>query len=88
MTSLKLLSAALLATAVIAAPAMAREHHKASRYVAADAYAAVVPDAYAGPVYPYGYRCVPAPRVGAFATAPWENETPCEAAFVPPQAYY
>jgi hypothetical protein len=30
-----------------------------------------VPDAaFAGPVYGNGYRCVPAPRVGAFATAP------------------
>ena len=25
-----------------------------------------------------GRLCNPAPRVNAFATAPWENETPCE----------
>ena len=26
----------------------------------------------------YGYGCVPAPRVGAFATQPWDIQTPCE----------
>ena len=90
MAKLNLLSAGLLAAAVIAAPAMAREHHASSRYVTSDAYAAAVPDAaFAGPVYANGYRCVPAPRVGAFATAPWENNAPpCEPYSVTPQAYY
>jgi hypothetical protein len=86
MTTLKLLSAAFFATAVIAAaPAMARQHHVV-RQSAADAYAAdpapyaVGPDAaYAGYGYDsYGYRCVPAPRVGQFAGGPWTNEVPCQ----------
>jgi hypothetical protein len=86
MAKLKLLSsAALLAAVVFAAPAMAREHHAArhstnNAYVSsdpADAYAAA-PDA----VYPaYGYRCVPAPRVGQFAGGPWTNDVACEPAY-------
>jgi len=66
MTQLKLLSSALLAAAVIATPAMAREHHVVRHSVddayasmgAADAYAAA-PDAYAA-----------APDV-AYAAAPY-----------------
>jgi hypothetical protein len=89
MVNLKLLSAALFTVAVIAAPAMAREHHANSRTVTEDAYAAAAPEAaYAGPIYANGYRCIPAPRVGAFAGQPWTNSVPCEPAFVPPQAYY
>jgi hypothetical protein len=83
MTQLKLLSAALFAAAVIATPAMAREHH-VTRHSAADAYAAdpapYAPDA-AYAVYGsrgYGYSCVPAPRVGAYAGEPWTNDAPCE----------
>ena len=77
MVSLKLISAALFAAAVIAAPAMAREHHARHYYVSV----ATPEAAYAGPVYGYyGYRCGPAPRVGAFATAPW---VPCEPAYSP-----
>ena len=26
----------------------------------------------------YGAACIPAPRVGAFATQPWDTQTPCE----------
>ena len=81
--SLKLISAALFATAVIATPAMAREHH-ARHYV----YAAAPEAAYAAPVYGYygnyGYRCGPGPQVGAFATAPW---VPCEPAYSPYTRY-
>jgi hypothetical protein len=89
MANLKLLAAALLAATVIAAPAMAREHHATSRSVAEDTYAATAPEAaFAGPVYANGYRCIPAPRVGAFAGAPWTNSVPCQPAFVSPQAYY
>jgi hypothetical protein len=90
MVNLKLLSAALLATAVIAAPAMARVHHVRSHYVTSGAYAAAGAPyaAFAGPVYVNGYSCVPAPRVGAFATAPWENEVACEPPYVSPRGYY
>jgi hypothetical protein len=70
---LGLFSTALVAAAIIAAPAMAREHHAASRQVASDRYVAT--DAYAGPT---ALSCVPAPRVGAFATQPWTNEPLCQ----------
>jgi hypothetical protein len=77
MSKLGLLSAGLIATAMIAAPAMAREHHVASRQVAVDQY--TVRDAYAGPARSTP-SCIAAPRVGAFATAPWTNEPPCQPA--------
>ena len=75
MTKLKLLSATLIATAMLATPAMARKSHVASRRLAEDANAS------ASPAAPYinGRVCVPAPRVGAFATAPWGGDNvPCE----------
>ena len=81
MASLKLLSAALFAAAVIAAPAMAREHHASARSVTGDTFVATAPDAgFAGPVSVNGYRCIPAPRVGAFAGAPWDTSVPCQPA--------
>lgn len=76
MASLKLISAALFAAAVIAAPASARVHHV--RHVSdADAAVAAPAVAFAGPAYVN--HCVPAPRVGAFAGAPWANspDVPC-----------
>ncbi|MGE5157945.1 MAG: hypothetical protein ACM3OF_07330 [Gemmatimonas sp.] len=88
MAKLQFLSAALLAAAVVATPAMAREGHMYSRY--GDPYAAE--DSYAGPApagayvaapyargYGYGYAstCAPAPRVGAFASQPWDNDPTC-----------
>ena len=34
------------------------------------------------PVYDsYGAACIPAPRVGAFATQPWDTQTPCEPSY-------
>ena len=77
MTKLKLLSAALIAAATIATPAMARESGIASsRHVAADANASTA----SGARYTDGRFCVPAPAVGAFATQPWDNAPPCEPA--------
>lgn len=74
MTNLKLLSTGLIAVAMLATPAMARESVAAKR-VAVEANVAA-PDA---PFYTGGRACVPAPRVGAFATAPWTgNNVPCE----------
>jgi hypothetical protein len=33
----------------------------------------------AAPAYGFdGPACIPAPRVGAFATQPWDTQTPCE----------
>jgi hypothetical protein len=78
MTKLKLLSAALIAAAALATPAMARESGVASRQVAADAYATTAP----GARYVDGQFCTPAPAVGAFATQPWDNAPPCEPASV------
>lgn len=82
MTRLKLLSAALFTTAVIATPAMAQGYYVGGPAV--DAYAAA-PGAYVAPVGPYaayGYRgythsCYPAPRVGAFASDPWTDDVAC-----------
>ncbi len=75
MTRLKLLSAALIATATLATPAMARKSHVASRHLAEDANASASPT----PRYINGRVCIPAPRVGAFATAPWSDDNvPCE----------
>jgi hypothetical protein len=65
MTKLKLLSAALIATAMIATPAMARENRAAVRQHTT----ATTVD---------GVRCVRAPAVGAFATQPWDGAPPCE----------
>jgi hypothetical protein len=75
MTTLKLLSAALIATATLATPAMARKSHVASRHLVLDANASASPTARNID----GRVCIPAPRVGAFATAPWGgNNVPCE----------
>ena len=75
MMNLKLLSTGLIAVAMLATPAMARESGVVSKRVAVEANAAA-PDA---AFYSGGRACVPAPRVGAFATAPWTgNNVPCE----------
>jgi hypothetical protein len=77
MTKLKFLAAALLATAATSAPAMARESHARHRLII---NAAGSP----GAIYLDGRTCVPPPRIGAFATAPWGNgNIPCE-----PYGYY
>ena len=75
MITLKLLSATLIATATLATPAMARKSHVTSRDFVLDANASASPTAR----YIDGRVCIPAPRVGAFATAPWGgNNVPCE----------
>lgn len=73
MTKFKLLSAGLITAAMLAAPAMAREHHVTSRH-----QAGAVVNAPADARYIDGQLCIPAPRVGAFATQPWDNAPPCE----------
>ena len=77
MTKLKLLSAGLIAAAMFATPAMAQRHHPISQYPQYPAANAYVSEAAPGVRYVPGQSCYPAPRVGAFATAPWDNETPC-----------
>jgi hypothetical protein len=72
MTKSKLLSAALIAAAMLATPAMARTNHVSSRHLAADANANASPTAHHididGPV---GIRT---PRVGTFPPAPPDGE--------------
>ena len=72
MTMLKHLSAALIAAAMLATPAVARTNHVTSRHLAEDANANASPTAHHididGPV---GIR---APRVGAFPPAPRDGE--------------
>ena len=76
MTSIKLLSAGVIAIAMLATPAMARENYVAKRHVATEANATTAR-------FVDGRVCIPAPRVDAFATAPWGgNNVPCE-----PQSY-
>jgi hypothetical protein len=74
MANFKLLSAGLLATAMLTTPVLARQHHGRTHHVAESADASAPADVH----YADGRGCVRAPRVGAYATAPWENETPCE----------
>jgi len=75
MTKVKLLSAALIAAAMLATPAMAREGHANSRQLAMDANASAASGARSADER----GCHPAPAVGAFATAPWV-QPPCEPA--------
>jgi hypothetical protein len=69
MSKLELLPAGLIAAAMLTT-----QHHLNARHVATDAHAGAMP----APSYIYGNPCYPAPRVGAFATQPWDNDTPCE----------
>jgi hypothetical protein len=71
MTTAKFLSAALIAAAAFATPAMAREAHVTSRH---QAYATTTSSARDAD----GRVCIPAPAVGAFATQPWDKAPPCE----------
>jgi hypothetical protein len=70
MTKLKLLSAALIAVAMLATPAMARTSHVTSRHHAKDANASASPTAR----YIDGRVGISAPRVGAFPPAPPDGE--------------
>jgi hypothetical protein len=76
MTTLKLLSASLIAAAMLAAPATARESQVNSRHLALDANASIAPGARSTDER----LCRRAPAVGAFATAPWDKGSPCEPA--------
>ena len=80
MTTIKLLSAGLIATAMFIAPAMARQHHVTPQH-RAEGIDAGDPQ---GARYIDGTFCIPAPRVGAFATQPWDEAPPCE----PTMGYY
>jgi hypothetical protein len=68
MTKVKSLSLALIASAVLASPALAAGSSVVSRHNTARAYTSAAASGV----------CTRAPRVGAFATAPWTDEAPCE----------
>jgi hypothetical protein len=73
MSGLKLMTTGLIAVAMLATPAMARVHYhgKHGRLV-------VNASASAAPIDLGGRLCYPAPRVAAFATAPWsDTNIPC-----------
>jgi hypothetical protein len=75
MTKLEILSAGLVAAAMLVTPATARQGHVTSRHLAAETYSSITPAAR----YINGRPCYSAPRVGAFATQPWDNgNVPCE----------
>jgi hypothetical protein len=76
MTKLKLLLPALIAAAMLTTPLMARENHPNARHLAESAYNGATP----GGRYIDGHSCKLAPRVGAFATQPWDSGPPCEPA--------
>jgi hypothetical protein len=70
MTRLELLSAALIAAATLATPAMARTSHVTSRHRTRGANASASPNAR----YIHGHVVISAPRVGAFSPAPPDGE--------------
>jgi hypothetical protein len=77
MTKLKLLSAAAIAAAMLATPALARDSRDTSRQPTTRVYVTAAP----GERTADGHFCTPAPRVGAFASQPWDWEhgnIPCE----------
>ena len=73
MTKVKLLSAVVLAAAALTTPAMARGSFVGTQQAFSNAYASTVPAERSADER----GCVRAPRIGAFATAPWTNP-PCE----------
>jgi hypothetical protein len=78
MTKLKLVPAVLIAAAMLTTPVVAREHHPNARHLTERAQDNAYYSATPGWRYLDGRYCTPAPRVGAFASQPWDNDTPCE----------
>ena len=76
MTKLELLPAALIAVVMLTTPVAAQQYRPDTRQVVQSVPYSAAP----GMRYVDGRLCYPAPRVGAFATQPWENETPCQPA--------
>jgi hypothetical protein len=74
MTKFKPLLVGLIASAILTAPLAAQESRSSARHPANRVFANTEP----GAQDVDGRFCYPAPRVGAFATQPWDNETPCE----------
>ena len=74
MTKFELLSVGLVAAALLATPAIAREHHQKSWHNAKGEYV----DA-SSVIHIKGRRCIRAPDVGAYASQPY-TRPPCEPA--------
>lgn len=74
MINAKLWSAALIAVTALATPALAAASDVAPRHVRAETHMRPAPSER----YVERSGCIPAPRVGAFATEPWTNAPPCE----------
>jgi hypothetical protein len=74
MTKLKLLMDGLIAATLLIAHVMARENHTYARHIVTKTDGSAA----AGARYIDRHLCYPAPRVGAFATQPWDNSPPCE----------
>jgi hypothetical protein len=66
MTTIKLLSAGLIVTAMLAAPAMARETHEAGRYVAGESNTTTFPTAH----HADGHFDIPAQSARALPAPP------------------
>jgi hypothetical protein len=66
MTTIKLLSVGLIATAIFAAPVMARDNHSARRHVAREANTITFPTTR----YSDGNIIMPSPRVGGLPAPP------------------
>jgi hypothetical protein len=66
MTAIKLFSAGLIVTAMLATPAMAREHHEANRYVAEQPHTRTPPNA----GYIDGHVRIAAPNVRSLPAPP------------------
>jgi len=80
MTTIRLLSAGLIATAMFIAPAMLAR----TTQLRGITQKASTPAPRRVTRYIDGTFCIPAPRVGAFATQPWDKAPPCE----PTTGYY
>jgi hypothetical protein len=74
MSKLEGFSAALIGLALVATPAMAREHHAKAWHDKNGAYVEASHVMHVG-----GHHCIRAPDVGAFASDPY-TKPPCEPA--------
>ena len=77
MTKGTILSVSLIAVAMLATPVAARERHGSARNYAVESDVTTAP----GQVYLGAQSCNPGPRVGAFASAPWDNLPSCNSGY-------
>jgi hypothetical protein len=82
MTKGTLVSVSLIAAAMLATPVAARDRPASARNYAVESDVGA-----AGSVYLGAQTCNPGPRVGAFATAPWDSAPPCYPGYAAYPAY-